>query len=270
MAGGTGFPSMRESLAHKTAVIVGGTSGIGYGIAEAMVLAGAEVVVVGRDADRSDAASARLRELGSKRLVTGLTADVQDRVSLVEMFSRAEQAHGAITTIVCAAGVGVAQRVSRTSEEDWHVVLSVNLTGVWRTASLALLRMRQDVGSSIITIGSDTSLVPDPLFGVYSVSKVAVVTLTRLLALDAAASAIRVNCICPGYVEPGMRDFPNRMRESNEPEPEPLPPLGRHGQPRDIGAAAVYLASDAASFVTGAVIAVDGGYTAGPTQGGPE
>ncbi len=257
-----------ERLADKTVIVVGGTSGIGYGVADAMVQAGARVIVVGRDQRRCAAAAARLGATAPKRIVIGLAADVRDQASLVEMFDRAEHAAGPLTTVVCSAGVGVVQRVSRTSEEDWNDVLTVNLTGVWRTASLALARLSQGSGSSVITIGSDTALLPDPLLGVYSVSKVALLALTRLLALDAAPSSVRVNCICPGYVEPGMRDFPNRMHETQDPVPEPLPPLGRHGQPADVGAAAVYLASDAASFVTGAVIAVDGGFTVRPVVGG--
>lgn len=248
-------------LAGKNAVIVGGTSGIGYGVALAMHQAGARVVVAGRDSDRSQAAATRLAALPGAP-VLGLAADVTDRRSLIRMLEAAEQNHGPITTLVCSAGVGVVARISATDEADWDRVIGTNLTGTWRTAVLGLPRLAPGPGSSITTIGSDTSLVADPDLGVYTVSKAALMALSRLLAVDAAKVGIRVNCICPGYIEPGMRDFPNRLSAAGDRVAEPLPPLGRHGQATDVGAAAVYLASDAASFVTGAVLAVDGGFTA--------
>jgi len=250
-------------LAGKNAVIVGGTSGIGYAIAAAMHQAGARVVVAGRDSARAGAAAVRLATSAPGPPVLGLTADVTDRPSLIRMLEAAEQNHGPITTLVCSAGVGVAAPISATNEADWERVIGVNLTGTWRTAVLGLPRLARGPGSSITTIGSDTSLVADRALGVYSVSKAALVALTRLLALDAAGVQIRVNCLCPGYIEPGMREFPNRLGAAEGDRlVEPLPPLGRHGQATDVAAAAVFLASDEANFVTGAVLAVDGGITA--------
>ena len=249
-------------LTGKSAVIAGGTSGIGYAVAFAMHQAGARVVVAGRDSARSQAAAQRLATAAPGTPVLGLAADVTDRQSLITMFETAEQSYGPITTLVCSAGVGVAAHISATDEADWDRVIGVNLTGTWRTAVLGLPRLVPDPGSSITTIGSDTSLVADPNLGVYSVSKAALVALTRLLAIDAAKLGIRVNCICPGYIEPGMREFPNRLGPAGDSVEEPLPPLGRHGRATDVATAVVYLASDAASFVTGAVLAVDGGITA--------
>jgi NAD(P)-dependent dehydrogenase (short-subunit alcohol dehydrogenase family) len=205
----------------------------------------------------------RLRDVTPLARVQGVAADVRDEVVLSHALDRAEGAYGPLTTLVCSAGVGVIQTVSATTDEDWREIMDVNLTSVWRASRLALPRLASSGGGSIITIGSDAGLQVERRLGAYSVSKVALVALTKLLALDAASAQVRVNCICPGYIEPGMRDFPNRIDEKQGPEPEPLPPLGRHGQSADVAAAAVYLASDAASFVTGAILAVDGGFTIG-------
>lgn len=248
-------------MVGKRAVVIGGSSGIGLSIAEAFVAEQAVVEVVGRDRSRCEEARAHLLSVGADAHVTSFAADVRDELGLQSALDHAVADFGGITTLVYAAGIGMTQRVSATTESDWREIIDINVTGAWRAARLSFPLLRESGGGSVITIGSDAGLQLERRLGAYSVSKAALIALTKELALDGAADQIRVNCICPGYVSPGMRRFPDLL--AAEGFIEPLPPIGRIGTGADIAAACVFLASDPAGFITGAVLSVDGGFTAG-------
>lgn len=233
-------------LAGKAALVTGGSAGLGLAIARAFLAEGASVTITGRDRRRLAAAAA---ELGCQA--------VQADASVPEDVERATSEAAPFDILVNNAGTGVRGRVTETSLADWERIFAVNVRGPFLHARAALPVLRDRGGGAIVNVASDVALAGDPEIGAYSVSKAALLMLSSMLALDGAPYGIRSNCLCPGDVKPGMRDLGQRWQEW------PLPPLGRLGEPGDVAAAAVYLACDEASFVTGAVLVVDGGMRAG-------
>ena len=233
-------------LAGKTALVTGGSSGIGLAIARAFLAEGASVVITGRDRERLASAA---RQLGCRA--------IQADASRPEDVERATAEAAPFDILVNNAGTGVRARVTETSLADWERILAVNVGGAFLHAKAAFPVLRARGGGAIVHVASDVALVGDPAVGAYSVSKAALVMLSNMLALDGAPYGIRSSCVCPGDVKPGMRELGERWQDW------PLPPLGRLGRAEDVAAAAVYLASDEASFVTGAVLVVDGGMRAG-------
>lgn len=233
-------------LAGKAALVTGGSSGIGFAIARAFLAEGATVTITGRDEQRLARAAA---ELGCAHVV----ADAADEADV----ARATEAAAPFDVLVANAGTGVRARVVETAPGDWDRVFAVNVRGPYLHARAAFPVLRARGGGAIVNVASDVALVGDPAVGAYSVSKAALVMLSNMLALDGAPFGIRSNCLCPGDVKPGMRVLGEDWTAW------PLPPLGRLGEAEDVAAAAVFLASDEASFVTGATLAVDGGMRAG-------
>lgn len=232
-------------LEGKAALVTGGTSGIGLAVARAFLAEGARVTVTGRNPERLEAAEA-----------LGLAA-VRADVTSPEDVERATREAAPFDILVNNAGTGVRGRVVDTALADWERTFAVNVRGAFLHARAAFPVLRERGGGAIVNVGSDVSLVGDPEIGAYSVSKAALLMLSNMLALDGAPHGIRSNCICPGDTKPGMRELGERWQDW------PRPPLGRFGEAADVAAAAVFLASDEASFVTGAVLAVDGGMRAG-------
>ena len=194
-----------------------------------------------------------------------LTCDVTQTESVMEALSQSEQRFGRLNTIVNNAGAVVVATAEHTSDEDWQKVIAVNLTGTFLVSRGALPALRRAGGGSIVNIGSVLGLVARKERAAYCAAKAGVSGLTRAMAIDHAPDKIRVNCICPTIVETelGMqtiRRAPNAdaeiQRRINE------IPLGRMGTPEDVALMAVYLASDEASWVTGASFPLDGGVTA--------
>ncbi len=233
-------------LAGKRALVTGGSSGIGLAIARAFLAEGASVVITGRDRERLAVAA---RELGCRA--------VQADASLPEDVERATLEAAPFDILVNNAATGVRARLTETSLADWERILAVNVGGPFLHAKAAFPVLRSRGGGAIVNVASDVALVGDPAVGAYSVSKAALVMLSNMLALDGAPYGIRSSCLCPGDIKPGMRDLGERWQDW------PLPPLGRLGEAEDVAAAAVYLSSDEASFVTGAVLVIDGGMRAG-------
>ncbi len=233
-------------LGDKAALVTGGSSGIGFAIARAFLVEGASVTIAGRDPERLAAAA---EALGCKA--------VRADASVPEDVERATREAAPFDILVNNAGTGVRGRVTETSVADWERIFAVNVRGPFLHARAAFPALRERGGGAIVNVGSDVSLVGDPEIGAYSVSKAALLMLSNMLALDGAPHGIRSNCVCPGDTKPGMRELGERWQEW------PLPPIRRLGEATDVAAAAVYLASDEASFVTGAVLVVDGGMRAG-------
>lgn len=252
-------------LAHKTALVTGGTSGIGEATVRALRAAGAEVAFTGRRERRGRALS---QDTGSHYLPADHTrAEDCERV-VAEVVAR----FGRLDVLVNNAGIVVKGTAEDTDEGTWARVMDLNVTAVWRMSRLALPHLRASGGGAIVNNASDWGLVGGRQAAAYCASKGAVVQLTRAMALDHAGESIRINAVCPGdtYVE--------RWRESgyfanaDDPTDELAAigadlPMGRVGRPEEVAQAIVYLASDASSFVTGVALPVDGGNTAGGSAG---
>ena len=247
---------MSDDLSGKRVVVTGGASGIGAAIANAFCAAGADVLVADLSADRA-AETARRMAATSSGSAESIAVDVSDEASVAAMV---EAAGSRVDVLVCAAGVFFGGNAEATPLADWNRIISVNLTGSFLCAKAVIPRMRP-AGGSIIMLSSSTG-AHDAKAGTvaYVASKGGVTLLTKALAVDHAAEAIRVNAIAPGPTDtPMLRGL---MSEPDRIEFGQSLPVRRLGKPEEFAAAALFLAGPGASFVTGAILPIDGGQTA--------
>ncbi|SDG17187.1 SDR family NAD(P)-dependent oxidoreductase [Halorientalis regularis] len=240
-------------LDGKTAIVTGGSSGIGRAIAEAYVEAGASVVIANRSEDEGRAAA---DELGCRFVRT----DVTEYEAVEALVETTVDEHGALDVVVNNAGIGSESSVGEMDLEEWANVVSVDLDGVMHGTKAALPHLLDSEGC-IVNVASIYGLVGGRGAAAYSAAKGGVVNFTQQVAVDYAAEGVRVNSICPGFVETPMTEplleteqFYNYVRDNT--------PMNRPAQPEEIAPLAVFLASDAASYLTGANIPIDGGWTA--------
>ncbi len=251
-------------LMGKVAIITGGTSGIGRAGAERFAREGAQVVVGSRD---QAAGEALVRELaGEGFAVTYVATDVARADDAARLVDAAVKRHGQLDILWSNAGVQETGTAPETTEAIWDRVIGVNLTGHFHMAKFAIPAMTRTGGGSIIFTASELGLVGASDSVAYCAAKGGVVNMTRAMAIDCAPAAIRVNCLCPGAIRTPMLE--RWFREAPDPglleakQTAPIP-LGRFGRPEEIAAAALFLASDEASYMTGAIQLVDGGVTTG-------
>jgi NAD(P)-dependent dehydrogenase (short-subunit alcohol dehydrogenase family) len=245
-------------LTGRVAVVVGGTSGIGRAIAIGLAEAGADVVATGRRRDMVDAVAAEITARGRRTMT--MCADVSDVESMTALRDACLRELGSIDILVAAAGVTKRVPSLEMAEADWHRILDTNLTGVLRTCQVFGATMVKQKRGRIITIASLASFVGLYEVAAYTASKAGVAGLTRAFAVEWARHGVTVNAIAPGVFETDM----NRelLKSSRGQEFLVRTPMGRFGDVSELAGAAVFLASDAASFVTGQLIAVDGGFLA--------
>jgi NAD(P)-dependent dehydrogenase (short-subunit alcohol dehydrogenase family) len=250
-------------LSGKVAFITGGGTGIGRSCALAFAREGAEVAIAGRRKDPLDKVAMEIGAAGGRSVA--LSCDVTQRSSVEGALAQAEKHFGRLNTIVNNAGAVVVATVEHTSDADWDRVLAANLTGTFFVSRAALAPLRRAGGGSIVNIGSVLGLVARKDRAASCAAKAGVSGLTRAMALDHAHEKIRVNCICPTLVETelgmlSIQQTANAVAEIQKRIAEI--PIGRLGKPEDVAMMAVYLASEEASWVTGASFPLDGGLTA--------
>ena len=245
-------------LSGKTAVIAGGTSGIGRTLALGLADAGADVVVVGRRQDAVDDAAAAIEARGRRTL--RVTADVTERASLERVREACLQSFGRIDVLIAAAGVSARVSTLAMDDADWRRIIDTNLTGALHACQVFGAGMVERKAGRIITVASLSSFLGFNQVAAYTASKSGVAGLTRALAVEWAPHGVTVNGIAPGIF---ITDL-NRQIVGSERGQELLmrTPMRRFGELEELVGAAVFLASDAASFVTGQLIAVDGGFLA--------
>jgi len=240
--------------------VTGAGSGIGRACALALIREGAQVVLVGRREDRVEETA---REAGEFALA--VAADVSKRAEIERLIERTVNAFGGVNVLVNNAGIlhpGTAEQIT---EEQWDETFNTNVRGLWLLSRAVLPHLRQAGGGSIINIASVLGINGARNRAAYAASKGAVVLLTKCMAIDHGRENIRVNAICPSFVETEL----TATYLKNVPDPDAVRrerirvhPMGRLGQPEDMAGLTVYLASDESSWVTGAVFPVDGGYLA--------
>jgi 2-deoxy-D-gluconate 3-dehydrogenase len=246
-------------LDGQVAIVTGGNGGIGLGIAKGLAAAGADIVVAARNKDKTAGAVDLLRGLGVEAL--GLELDVADEASVATAVSAILDRFGRIDILVNNAGIGIRKPPQDYTSEEWDRVLGINLKGTFLCSRGVYPHMVRAGAGSIINIGSMTSIFGSDWVASYSASKGGVVQLTKSLAVSWAKDRIRVNAILPGWIRtdltlPIETQYPERHAFVSS-----RIPAGRWGEPGDLAGTAVFLAGRAAAYVTGAVIAVDGGYS---------
>jgi NAD(P)-dependent dehydrogenase (short-subunit alcohol dehydrogenase family) len=248
-------------LTGKAALVTGGSGGLGLAIAEAYLREGARVVLTGRDRRAGRAAQTRLGSLGTARFIA---ADVMDPRSVERSVELALGFLGGLDVLVNNAGVAVMASVIDTPVEAFDYVMGTNVRGYFLYAKACFPHLVERSGC-MIHIASDAGIRGEQPLAVYSVSKTAVIMLSKMLALDGGPVGVRSNCICPTSLLPGMRHMgpPGDPMHGDDPEGWIVPSLGRVGRVEDVTGAAVFFASADADFCTGSLLLVDGGGLAG-------
>lgn len=246
-------------LNGKVAVVVGGTSGIGRAIAHGFAQAGADVVPTSRRAEQVDAAAREIEQFGRRSL--RVTSDVSDIESLRRILSETVSTFGKVDILVNSAGRTKRAPTVDFPEDDWNAIIDTNLTGTLRACQVFGKHMLERESGSIINIASLSTFVALLEVAAYSASKAAVGSLTKSLAVEWSSRGVRVNAIAPGVFRTALNhkllDETERGREFRM-----RTPMRRFGNVDELAGAAIFLASDAASFVTGEILTVDGGFLA--------
>ena len=248
-------------LKDKVAIVTGAGMGIGRAIAETFAREGARIVVADLDEGAGRETGERIRAGGG--VASFVRTDVAQSEDAQRMVEVALETYGRLDVLVNSAGIYTRGNVVDTSLEDWHRVLAVNLTGVFLCCKAAIPALRRAGGGAIVNISSSVGWgYAAPGIAAYAASKFGVTGLTKAMACDHLPENIRVNCICPGPTDTPL------LRTSRPPDQfqafVDAQPIGRLGMPKEIAAAALFLASDEASFVTGVAMPVDGGQAAFP------
>lgn len=254
---------MSSDSAVRVAAVTGGAKGIGSGCARVFAQAGIQVVILDKDAGAAAAASESIVRSGG--CCRWLECDVSSRASVAAVFRQIRERSGRLDVLVNNAGYHISKSVENTSEEEWDFIIATNLKSVFLCSKYAIPLLRETRGA-IVNMSSMVGLVGQTNAGAYSASKGGIIAMTKGMALDLAPDGIRVNCICPGWVAtPLVEDWFGQQPDPAEARRRifGLHPLGRISTPEEIGKAALFLATDQSSFITGIALPVDGAVTLG-------
>ena len=249
-------------LTGKVAVVTGGGSGIGAAIATLFARQGATVALIDRDASAAETTARTIRDAGGR--ASALQCDVADTGSVADAFARVDADHRRVDILVNNAGIAHVGTIQQTAPEDLDRLYNVNVRGVYLCARAAIDIMLRDGGGVIVNMASIASLIGIPDRFAYGMTKGAVLTMTKSIAVDYVKRGIRCNCICPARVHTPFVDgylaatYPGREDEMYRALSD-YQPIGRMGKPEEVAALALYLCSDEASFVTGQAYPIDGG-----------
>ncbi len=245
------------SLKGKSGIVTGASQGLGTGIAQGVVQAGANVILASRSAERLEGFAEELRQYDTEVLV--VPTDVTQKSDLEKLVQATFDAFGKIDFLFNNAGTNRRAASEEFTEEDWDLILNTNLKSVFLLSQLVARHMIRQGGGSIVNTGSLMCVSGGKTIPAYAASKGGVLQVTKALANDWAKYNIRVNAIGPGYFKTplteALRQDPVRNRELSE-----RIPMGRWGEPEDLAGVAVFLASEASSYMTGQIVYVDGGW----------
>ena len=248
------------SLANHIALVIGSSRGIGQSIAEGLADAGAHVVLASRSLEKLEALAAGIRDHGGQ--ASAVQLDVTDRDSICSAVDQVLQDHGRVDILVNVAGTNISKRAEDYTPEEYDYLLATNLRGIFQATQLVGAEMKRRKKGKIINIGSLTASIGFPYLSVYAITKGGLGQLSKVLAVEWAPYNIQVNVIAPGFI---VTDLNRHMwqREDMLAWLKATQPNPRVGTAEDIAGLAIFLASPASDYITGQVIFVDGGKTAG-------
>ena len=250
----------RFNLEGKVAIVTGGNGGIGKGIARGLAAAGSDIVIVARDQEKTDAAASEIQADFGVRLL-GLKRDLREESQIQDMIEPVVKELGRIDIMVNNAGINIRKMPQEYAAAEWDQILDTNLRSPFLCSQAVYPVMKSGGGGKIINIGSMLSIFGGAKLAAYGSSKGGIVQLTRSLAVAWATDNIQVNAILPGWIDTDLTRGARKDIAGLHERVLERTPTGRWGEPHDLAGAAVFLASHASDFVTGAVIPVDGGFS---------
>lgn len=251
---------MKDLLKNKIALITGGTAGIGKSIAQKFAAASSTVIICGTNQERGMSAVEEIKNLVEGAEISFLQLDVSNHIAVQEAMKDVLKNNGRVDILVNNAGITKDQLLMKMSESDWDDVMDVNVKSCYNTCHALVRSMMKERKGKIINISSVVGLLGNPAQANYAASKAAMIGLTKSLAKELALRGINVNCIAPGFIVTSMTEG---LTQAQKESLLGKIPLSRFGTPEEIANAALFLASDLSSYMTGQILTVDGGMAIG-------